>query len=195
MAAEPLIDTRTDSLAEVKEAAYLEYIRRMQPSFDSLTIDNCHDYLEHNHLDFVQIPHSEFCKKPTRFGDEIALRVHFNFRSSWNGIPVSLCKREDGYFMTVGMHYSSNGYIGTYVISENHYKRLFILAHGSDYQDKLKELFADTIDFVGFSRRLDEATLRINSDLSVSVFLKKYFGLDDTFIKKIISDIYFWAGS
>jgi hypothetical protein len=184
---------RKDYLKQVKEPAYLEYIRKNQPYFDSLTINNCQNYLVDNHLDFSQIPHTEFGKNPTRFGDEIKLKVFFNFRQSWNGISVSLYKREDGYFMTAGMHYSSLGYIGTYVISENHYRRLFNLAHGDEYHDKVNELFAETIDFVCFSQRLHEATLRIDSNLLVSDFFKEYLGLDDSYIKKIVSDIYFWV--
>lgn len=180
------------ALTQVKEVAYLEYIKRTQPQFDTLTIDNCHDYLACNQLDFVQISHSEFCKSPTKFRDITELRIHFDFRRSCNGINLSLYKKAGGYFMNVGRHMSAQGYIGTYVISENHFRILMLLAGDNSYEENVQDLLDDTIDFAEFSMRLDEATLRVNSELPVTEFFRKYFGLDDTFIQHIITNYYFW---
>lgn len=177
----------------MKEVAYLEYIKRTQPLFDTLTIDNCHDYLARNQLEFIQISHAEYSKRPTFLGDTTELILDFDFRSSWNGIRVSLDKLEDGNFMNVGMHMSQPGYIGTYAISENHYRNLIQLAKGNDFAANVRAIFAESIDFVEFSRRVGLATVRVNTELPATEFFIIYFGLDDTFIKQIIADIYFWS--
>ncbi|HAS0789488.1 hypothetical protein ACE3JD_25140 [Enterobacter hormaechei subsp. steigerwaltii] len=170
----------------------MEYIKRTQPLFDTLTIDNCHDYLARNQLDFVQISHEEYSKRPTYLGDTTELILDFDFRSSWNGIHVSLDKREDGHFMNVGMHMAMEGYIGTYAISENHYRNLIQLAKDNDYVANVRAIFAESIDFVDFSRRVGQATVRVDAQLPTSEFFRKFFGLDDIFMQQIIADIYFW---